>query len=87
MSKRAERDAVSGECDKKRAQLEDLSKSIAKAQTRQTIRNLRETEAFEKVSLMRALAYYIKQWTWEKNARAVLAYELAEANKSLSQSK
>ena len=83
MSKKAERDAVSRECDQKKIQLEDLNRSIAKAQTRQTIRNFRVSEGFEKVSLLRALAYYIKQWTWEKNARAVLAYELAEANKSL----
>lgn len=83
MSKVAERDAVSRVCDEKKVQLEDLSKGIAKAQTRQTIRNLRESEALEKVSLLRALAYYVKQWTWEKNARAILAYELAKANKSL----
>ena len=34
MSKKAERDAVSRECDQKKIQLEDLNKSIAKAQTR-----------------------------------------------------
>lgn len=83
MSKKAERDAVSRECNQKKIQLEDLNKGIAKVQTRQTIRNFRVSEGFEKVSLLRALAYCIKQWTWEKNARAVLAYELAEANKSL----
>jgi hypothetical protein len=73
---KAERDAISREC-------EELRKNLREAKSRQTIRNLRESEALEKDSLLRALAYYIKQWTWEKNARAVLAYELAEANKSL----
>jgi hypothetical protein len=81
-SKKAESEEALRKCDETKVLLEELRKNLRKAKSRQAIRNLRESEALENDSLLRALAYYIKEWTREKNARAVLAYELGEANKS-----
>lgn len=80
MSKTAERDAVSRECDEKKAQLEELSKSIAKTQT---INGMQFKDVLRMDTQARALEYAILQWSWERFCRNRLAGELGKANKKL----
>jgi hypothetical protein len=80
MSKTAEKDAVSRECDEKKAQLEDLRKSIAKTQT---INGKQFKDVLRMDTQARALEYAISQWSWERYCRNRLADELGEANKKL----
>ena len=79
LSKKAERDEVSRQCNG-RVLLEGLEKNLRNAQTRR----VSESEALEKNSLQRALAYYVNEWSWEKFAHKFLAYEVAEAHKEIS---
>ena len=80
MSKKAERDAVSRECDQKKIQLEDLRKSIAKTQT---IKCMQFYDALRWDNQTRFLKYAISQWSWESFCRKCIAEELGEANKKL----
>jgi hypothetical protein len=82
MSKRAERDAVSRECDAKKIQLEDLNKSIANIQTIKCMQIIDALEK-EKENLAWNLKYVISQWLWEKCCRNLLADELGKAHKKL----
>lgn len=80
VSRKAERDSVSRECDEKKIQLEDLSKSIAKTQT---IKYMQFEDALRWDNQTRFLEYAISQWSWESFCRNLLAEELGEANKKL----
>jgi hypothetical protein len=82
MSKTAERDSVSRECDEKKVQLEDLNKSIAKTQTTKEMQ-FKDALEKEKEKLARFLGYVISQLRWERFCRNLLAHELGEANKKL----
>lgn len=80
-SKKADREQALRECYETKALLDELKRK--KVQTSKELTNLQEIKALGEDTLIRFLAYYISQWSWEKTARAVLAHELAEANKSL----
>jgi hypothetical protein len=82
MSKTAERDAVSRECDDKKVQLEDLNKSIANTQTIKGMQFIAVLEK-EKENLVRNLNYLISQLLWERCCRNLLADELVKANKKI----
>jgi chromosome segregation ATPase len=80
-SKKAEREQTLRECDEKKALLDELKRKIVQASKELT--NLQEIKALGEDTLIRSLAYYITQWSWEKTAREILAHELGEAHKSL----
>jgi hypothetical protein len=82
MSKKAERDAVSRECDAKKIQLEDLNKSIANIRTIKCMQFIDALEK-EKENLAWNLKYVISQWSWERFCRNLLADELGKAYKKI----
>ena len=80
-AKKAEREQALREFDETKALLDELKRK--KVQTSKELRNLQEIKALGEDTLISSLAYYNRQWSWEKTAREILAHELGEANKSL----